>query len=712
MANINQISLKVCGNPDANGGFQPMVIFNSPSIEIKDTVYAGFDANSYFFTIKIENNQVVYKLIKNNVSSLGASRQGSLVIGIAIPKGYKLDVASPYDVLMELKKAFITRCMTCKDPATEKYEFNTNRVQPNILDDIAGSYVLVPVQMPYRPMAVGAPIAYLTATEEKIAQLMKDVQYPTFAKYSEIVIAETVQSPNYAPISNLPIPRLPEYTIYDNGVKMDKIIQGTNTPIIIEGNGDPLCYDNEKLSFTIEDLLVGNIVPNVKFDAVTESIHINSKALEKPRTQKVQVSFIPQDSETYFYTYRNEWVLYYGTSKINLSNDFRFSLKGEQIKILSNPQGFRVEQTRKDEYVVRRISATTNEVKIEAEKIRTTPRRGLGISTGGSYPSVQSSIVNACEVQFITKRSSNSGYCNMQFINSNDVVLQNTKADYQDAKNGLRVAKAYVPKSWVGSDKRVRIKFPKENWESIYSLDRDNNGVIELCDNDFKHKSIGFFIKHSRRIVICILMLLSLLLGVAIGAYIGSTYFGSSKATETFNCEKCGGIFATETELSSHMCDEQPIQSQPSSVQGNSVTCPDCEEGPFDESEYETHKNTCPKKLKCDKCSERFASESDLNDHKANAHSTQNNQFHHCENCGRDFTSSAGLKAHKDELHSIKECKLCHETFENQKALTEHMNKSHHFVCAECGSSTYFLTQAELDTHKRGKRKDGKNHSR
>ena len=130
MANINQISLKVCGNPDANGGFQPMVIFNSPSIEIKDTFYTGFDANSYFFTIKIEKNQVVYKLIKNNVSSLGASRQGSLVIGIAIPKGYKLDVASPYDVLMELKKAFITRCMTCKDPATEKYEFNTNRVQP------------------------------------------------------------------------------------------------------------------------------------------------------------------------------------------------------------------------------------------------------------------------------------------------------------------------------------------------------------------------------------------------------------------------------------------------------------------------------------------------------------------------------------------------------------------------------------------------------
>ena len=62
MANINQISLKVCGNPDANSGFQTMAIFNSPSIEIKDNFYTGFDANSYFFTIKIEKNCWVVSL--------------------------------------------------------------------------------------------------------------------------------------------------------------------------------------------------------------------------------------------------------------------------------------------------------------------------------------------------------------------------------------------------------------------------------------------------------------------------------------------------------------------------------------------------------------------------------------------------------------------------------------------------------------------------
>lgn len=707
MANINQISLKVCGNPDANGGFQPMVIFNSPSIEIKDTFYTGFDANSYFFTIKIEKNQVVYKLIKNNVSSLGASRQGSLVIGIAIPKGYKLDVASPFDVLMELKKGFIARCMTCKDPATDKYEFNTNRVQHNILDDIAGSYVLVPVQMPYRPMAVGAPIAYLTATEDKIAQLMKDVQYPAFAKYSEIVIAETVQNTNYAPISNLPIPRMAEYTIYVDGVKKDISIPSIDTPIIIEGRGDPLCYDNEELSFTIKDLLIGNIVPNVSFDAATESIHVNSKTLAKPRTQIVQVSFVPQDSEKYFYTYRNEWVLYYGTLRINLFNDFRFSLKGEQIKFLSNPQGFRVEQARKDKYVVRHISTTANEIKIEAEKIQKTPQRGGGITTVGPYPVVQNSNVNACEVQFITNRSSKENYCNIQFIDDSDMVLQNTKAKYQNAKNNSYVAKAYVPKSWVEPNIRVRIKFPKENLELYKSLDRDNNGVIELHEKDFERKPIGFFSKRSRVIVIAFLMLLSLLLGGAIGVYIGNTY--SSKATKTFNCEKCGEIFTTETDLSTHMCEEQPIQPQPIADQENSVICPNCGQDLFDESEFETHKNTCPKKVKCDKCTERFASVSEMNAHQATVHPVVN---YHCDICDREFTSAASLRAHKNDAHSQKVCKHCQQSFENQNALNAHLNKEHHFVCNECGANIYFPTQADLDTHKRGKRKDGKNHSR
>lgn len=337
MANINQISLKVCGNPDANSGFQTMVIFNSPSIEIKDAVYVGFDANSYFFTIRIEKNQVVYKLVKNNVSSLGASRQGSLVIGIAIPKGYKLDKCiSPYDVLIELKNRFLALCMTCKDPATEKYEFNTIRVQPNILDDIAGSYSLVPVQMPYRAMSVGAPIGYLTTTEEQIKLLLNDVQYPAFTKFGEIVVAASVQGTNYTPIPNISIPRKPEYSIYNDGVLQPVVVSDPKKLLTVNGSGDTRFFENESLMFTLEELLNGESVPNVSIDKANEIINVSSKALVKPLSRKINVVFVPKESETYFFTRRNEWALLYGKHSIRLGHDLSFVLTGEEIKILNN----------------------------------------------------------------------------------------------------------------------------------------------------------------------------------------------------------------------------------------------------------------------------------------------------------------------------------------------------------------------------------------
>ena len=45
----------------------PIATFNSPNFQILDVVYGGFHMNSYFFSIKIEPTQVIYKIIKNNV---------------------------------------------------------------------------------------------------------------------------------------------------------------------------------------------------------------------------------------------------------------------------------------------------------------------------------------------------------------------------------------------------------------------------------------------------------------------------------------------------------------------------------------------------------------------------------------------------------------------------------------------------------------------
>lgn len=705
MANINQISLKVCGNPDANGGFQPMVIFNSPSIEIKDNFYTGFDANSYFFTIKIEKNQVVYKLIKNNVSSLGASRQGSLVIGIAIPKGYKLDAGiSPYTVLIELKNRFLALCMTCKDPATEKYEFNSNRVSPNILDDIASSYSLVPVQAPYRTMSTGAPIAYVTITEDKIEQLMKDVHYPAFVKYSEIVVANSVGSTSYAPISNLPIPRMVEYSIYDDGVLQPIVVSDPKKLLTVKGKGDPKYYENDTLMFTLEELLKGEKVPNVTLDRANEIINVSSKALVKPITRKINVVFVPEESETYFFTRRNEWGLFYGNQQIRLAKDLSFVLTGEEVKILDNIQNFRIQQSRKDQYEARVSSVSSNEISISAVKVRrpVDPTGGTG-KTGGRI--VQTPSINAYEVLLTLDQAYKRSRCSVQFFNSEGVLLQSTTALFARGNDGNHIARVYVPKSWSGCNVQVRLKYKNEYWNSNNYLGRDINGVIELRDKDFSRKSIGFFSKHSRGIVISLLMLLNLLLGAAIGTFVAKNYLGTSdEQKDSVRCNICNMEFDSQDELNSHNSSIHPGggdvsggEAKVDSINNIKVQCDNCGKEFPNYSELEAHKETCSQKVRCNECDEMFDSNSKLAAHKASVHPVVSFD---CETCRKTFTTRAKLNKHIKDAHSPQICNLCNQKFADKNALTQHKRKKHHFECSECGPGVWFETEAKLNAHK------------
>lgn len=694
MPNINQISLKVCGNPDANSGFQPIVIFNSPSIEIKDTIFAGFDANSYFFTIRIEKNQIVYKLIKNNVSSFGASRQGCLVIGIAIPKGYKLVAGvSPYDVLMKLKKGFLARCMTCKDPVTDRYEFNSSRIQPNILDDIAGSFALVSTQTPYHIMSIGAPIAYVTAPEEKIKLLMNDVQYPAFTKFSEIIVAESVQSTNYTQITNISIPRMPEYSIYNDGVLQATVVNPKQL-ITVNGNGDTRFYKNESLMFNLEELLKGESVPNVSIDRANEIINVSSKALRKPLTRKINVVFVPEESETYFFTRRNDWTLLYNNRSIPLREDLSFELTGEQLKDLYTPQNFKIQQSRKDQFVVKAISVNSNEIRVTAEKVRQTPPVGGG-KTGGGI--AQTTKINACEVLFSLDRAYKRRHCSVQFYNTDGVLLQSTTALFSRGNDENHIARVYVPKSWSGSNIHVRLKYKNEYWDSNCPLGKDVNGVIELRDKDFTHKSIRFFRKHSRGITLLILLLLSLLIGGTVGVYVGKTWLGNEKdAGSTLSCPKCSKIYTTETELERHIAEvhsKEDNQSNPSVVP---LYCPNCEEGPFDQSGLDTHMSECPKKVKCNECDERFSSDNELDAHKASVHKVVN---YDCEICGRTFSSKENLNSHIQEEHSVKTCDVCGQTFNDKNSLNKHKKEKHHFECKECGPDVWYKTKEELDAH-------------
>ena len=186
------ISVKVSGNPDPNGGFGSLIMFNNPRFELKDVFYGGFESNSFYYSIRIDQSQVVYKIIKNNVRSHGAIRAGALSLAFSIPKGYKVNGYKPYEVLMDLLYTFLKNCMTCRDEIADTYEFNDVRVPLDALDETAKKYTLTESESPWRTMSNDARIGCIQAEEIQIEQLINDVQYDEFEIYSEVLIAENV----------------------------------------------------------------------------------------------------------------------------------------------------------------------------------------------------------------------------------------------------------------------------------------------------------------------------------------------------------------------------------------------------------------------------------------------------------------------------------------------------------------------------------------
>lgn len=270
------ISLKICGNPESNGGFQPILLFNNPMIEILDKFDSGFEANSYYFSLKTEPTQVIYKLIKNNVRSYGSIRAGSLVIAISIPKGYRIDGGqTPFDALTTIKDAFLQRCMTCRDAVKETYEFNPGRIESTILDDVAQRFVLVPAVTPWHQMTDGAPVGCIIRPETDILQLFRDVQYPEFERFSELLVAEQTSSTNYVPV-NVAIPRVPQYRIYVNNQLVETVSDITRRNIY--RLQETAYTESVQIAFTMEQLLNGDSFPEIQFDRVAEKVMVTLKA--------------------------------------------------------------------------------------------------------------------------------------------------------------------------------------------------------------------------------------------------------------------------------------------------------------------------------------------------------------------------------------------------------------------------------------------------
>ena len=338
MALNKHIAVKICGNPDSNSGFTPIFLFNSPSFSIEDEFYVGFDNCSFFYTIRTTNTQTIYKLVKNNVRSYGASRAGSLVIAFSIPKGYALrNGCTPYDVLSKLKDTFLERCMTCKDAVRETYEFNQGRIDLKILDDVAQVFFSETKSCPNRIMPPNAPKGYIVKNNLEIEQFFHDTNYPEFDNFSEIIIADSVTQTNYIPINNIQIPRLINYSIYVNG-KFERSCDDLNEQLTAFSNKPKEYYDNESVTFTIQELKDGKSIDGFVFDEIQERIDISTLNWAKPKSETFWIRIEPPKKFDKSLINRNLILIkVINTSDIiPLDNDLSFTLIGEQIADLRN----------------------------------------------------------------------------------------------------------------------------------------------------------------------------------------------------------------------------------------------------------------------------------------------------------------------------------------------------------------------------------------
>lgn len=331
------ISVKVSGNPAPNGGFGPLIMFNNPRFELKDVFYGGFESNSFYYSIRIDQSQVVYKIIKNNVRSHGAIRAGALSLAFSIPKGYKVDGYKPYEVLMDLLYTFLKNCMTCRDEIADTYEFNDVRVPLDALDETAKKYTLTESKSPWRTMSNDARIGCIQVEEIQIEQLINDVQYDEFEKYSEVLIAENVgDNCTFNRITGLEIPRRPVYTIVvDNDSNSIAKTKDVDEPITREPKVDSRYYECKPIRFTISELLNGDYVEGVTFDRIAEIINVSTASYKYPKEFNIRVVFTSEENEDAIYSHKGQITIRYNGQTVFLDKDFMFTLKGEEYGLMN-----------------------------------------------------------------------------------------------------------------------------------------------------------------------------------------------------------------------------------------------------------------------------------------------------------------------------------------------------------------------------------------
>lgn len=532
MANSN-ISVRVNGRPASNSGHIPLVSINSPQFQLEDKEYVGFNDNSYFFTVKIVENYVIYKLVKNNVRSHNAIRPSTFHIAFSIPKGFQLaNEVTPYDVLKTLLDVFLNKCLECKDTVRGTYEFKDGLVDQHVLDEAASSFSIIPCETPWRVMNTKGSIGYYIGDDQTIKQILADIQYPEFQKFSEIVLANSSNGSTYAPIDNLEILRKIAYSLYiDN--QLEGVVTDEAVPISINSHEDPICYTNKTLTFTIEEALAGKVSEHVYINKAAETIRVSTQRLAAERETTTQIVVIPNNYQQNFIG-KNLFMLIGQNGMINIDKNLRFTLRG-----IENSQDFKNRlklELKTNEYVLKGYTLQGNEMRATIEpqlkpkeQTSTKPKSKAGQH---KYPATvpSSEDKNKLPVVDLAIKLSNCAQIperakvSLREMNKRNIIAFTTAHFNPTNKTREKEAHFYIDKKLINKESYILFKLNNTTYyKANIGNDDCRNGIedfILLKDDDFE--KITFFKLYKKRIILAAILFSAFILltfGPTLGIY-------------------------------------------------------------------------------------------------------------------------------------------------------------------------------------------------
>ncbi len=522
------IPVIVHGNPNSSSGVSTIAFHNAPSFKIKDVTYAGFSNCSYFFTIRSDQHEVVYSLVKNHVSSYGATRGGTLVIAFSIERGYCLDGGlSPYDVLIALKNAFLEANMICKNPQHEEFSYNQS-VDEKALENVVRQYSLIPCSKPYMIMSENGPKAYIECSEDNIKKLLFDINYPEFEEFSEIIIATSAKNSPYTPLNNIKIPRPKKYMLVEDGVKK-RYYSDVHEKIIVSSKEDSLCYDNKTEVFTIQELLDRRIISGINLQEENETIIVCTTGWAELKKKKIELRILPSMKGDTIYHLINVEV---DGRKVDVTNNI-ITLVGSQIVMVANTN---VSLTPNDLYDLSKYEFDSN---YNTLTISLREKRPIG-PTGGkrkengplahipSSPVVDVTLILPKKI-FPDIKDEFGEYSTLEIEQLNKIkgkwdVIGFQTVDFRNKNQKEKEGHVYIPKNNVND---IFLRFETRDYiytsKSYISIDKEKDS---LSADDFKRKDVPLISERQKSFI---KIVSSFLLGFMLG--IGIVFDSIQKAT-------------------------------------------------------------------------------------------------------------------------------------------------------------------------------------